>query len=456
MSPTLAPLAPNAPFLAATRALDAVPCTPEAMRELDDAELLELLKHSAEHEMLARSHSAVLAGELARRSAPELGHDGLAQKLGHRTAQKLIQATTGSTSRAASQAVRVGGLAESHPWLARVAAGVADGALSADAADAIRGGLGVPSDEIPASVLARAAEGLILEAVSIDADRLFVRARTVRDELDEAGILDRERAAHEARGLRMQSMRDGTVRILWNLDPIDGSVVAELYDRATSPRRGGPRFVTEEEHSRRIADDPRSTEQLASDVFYQLITSGAEVDPSQLLGRCAPAVRVTVTERQLIARTGHGRVQGSQVAVSLETVERLACAQGTVAVVFDERGQPLDVGREQRLFTARQRTALAERDGGCRWSGCERPPRWTEAHHIRHWVRDSGRTDVADGILLCKHHHLLLHDHHWEVERRGPGGSEYWLIPPPGHPEPAPRRLRSKSAALKELLAGVS
>src|SRR4051812_26937903 len=112
-------------FVAATRALAAVPGFPGALRAVGDDELLELLKHSAEHERLARSHSAAIAGELARRSAPELGHDGLAQKLGHRTPQKLVQATTGSTSRSAAQAVRVGGLAESHPWLAKVAAGLA-------------------------------------------------------------------------------------------------------------------------------------------------------------------------------------------------------------------------------------------------------------------------------------------------------------------------------------------
>lgn len=413
-----------APFLAATEALGAVPCSPESIRALGDIEPLEWLKHSAEHERLARAHSTALAGELARRSAPELGHDGLAQKLGHRTPQKLVQAATGSTSRAAAQAVRIGGLAESHPWLTSV--------------------VGMPSSDIPASVLGDAAERLVAEAGSVDADRLFTRARALRDELDEAGILDRERAARDARGLRLQSMHDGSVRVVWSLDPIDGSVVAELYDRATSPRRGGPRFVTEQEQAQRIADDPRSTEQLASDVFYQLITAGAEVEPSQLLGRGAPAVRVTVTEQQLIARAGHGRLQRSQVPVCIETVERLVCTQGTVAVVFDEQGQPLDVGREQRLFTIRQKIALAERDGGCRWTGCERPPAWSEAHHVEHWARDGGRTDVADGILLCRHHHLLLHDHHREIERRGRGGSEYWLIPPPGHPEPAARQLVSK------------
>jgi hypothetical protein len=436
----------------ATRALEGVQLG--SLDRFSDRELLDLIAQSAQNERLARVHSAVLAGELGRRSAPELGHDGLAQKLGHRTPQKLIQATTGATSRDAAQSVRIGGLAQTHPWLQPIAAAVVDGSVSTDAADAIRAGLGAPNDAVTEELLAAAATKLADAAAAVDADQLFLLARELRDELDAAGITDRERAAREAREFRIQRFRDGSVRIVWRLDPIEGSVVTEVYDRATSPRRGGPRFVSEEDRAQRIADDSRSTEQLASDVFFGLVTAGAEVNPAQLLGRGAPAVRVTITERELVARSGHGRLQGGQLAVSIETVERLACTRGTVAVVFDEHGQPLDVGREQRLFTARQRIALAERDGGCRWTGCERPPSWSEAHHIQHWQRDRGRTDVGDGILLCKHHHLLLHDHHWEIERRGPARAEYWLIPPPGHPDPAPRRLESRSLALKELLAG--
>jgi hypothetical protein len=436
----------------ATRALESIIL--EGLGQLSDGTLLELIGESAQHERLARAHSARLAGELLRRSAPELGHDGLAQKLGHRTPQKLIQATTGSTSRDAAQAVRIGGLAESHPWLGAIATAIADGAVSTDAADAIRAGLGAPGEGVPAPLLADAAVRLAEESASLDADRVFVLARQLRDELDAVGIVDRERAAHEARQFRLQRLRDGSVRIVWQLDPIEGSVLTEVYDRATSPRRGGPRFVTEQDHAQRIADDPRSTEQLASDTFYGLVTAGAEVNPGELLGRGAPAVRVIVTAPTLAGRTGHGRLQGNQGAVSIETVERLACTQGIIPIVFDTHGQPLDVGREHRLFTPRQRIALTERDAGCLWTDCERPPSWCEAHHIQHWARDHGRTDVADGVLLCKHHHLLLHDHHWEIERRGPARSEYWLIPPPGHPDPTPRRLESRSLALKDLLAG--
>ena len=441
-----------AQFAAAARALDEVRV--EGLGGVGDSELLLLIAASARNERVARAHSAVLAGELVRRSAPELGHDGMAQKSGHRTPQKLIQATTGVTSREAAAAVRVGGLAETHPWLGSVARAVADQRVSTDAADSIRGGLGTPSDDVSSGVLAEAAERLLAESADVDADRMFVLAREARDELDAAGIIDRERAARQARELRLQRLRDGSVRIVWHVDPLEGSVLNEIYDRATSPRRGGPRFVSDSERAQRIVDDPRTTEQLASDVFYELVTAGAELQPGRLLGKGAPAVRVTITEQQLIARTGHGRLQRTQQPISIETIERLACTQGTVTVVFDEHGQPLDVGREQRLFTDRQRIALAERDGGCRWTGCERPPSWCEAHHIEHWARDGGRTDVADGMLLCKHHHLLLHDHHWEIERRGPARSEYWLIPPPDHPDSHPRFLARKSLALRDLLTG--
>jgi hypothetical protein len=442
-----------AQFDAAARALGEVRVN-GVVEGASDGELLELVAAAAANERVARAHSALLAGELTRRSAPELGHGGLAQRLGHRTPQRLVQATTGGTSRDAAQAVRVGGLAQTHPWLSSVADAVGIQQISPEAADAIRAGLGMPTGEISAAVLSATAQRLLAEVAGLDADQVFARARELRDEVDAAGILDRERAAHEARSFRLQRTREGVVRVVWQLDPIEGSVLSEVYDRATSPRRGGPRFVTDAERAQRIADDPRSTEQLASDVFFHLVTAGAEVRPDELLGRGAPAVRVTVTEQQLLARTGHGRLQRTQQPVSIETIERLSCSQGTVPVVFDEHGQPLDVGREQRLFTPRQRTALTERDGGCRWPGCERPPLWCEAHHIEHWVRDGGRTDVADGLLLCKHHHLLLHDHHWEIERRGPARAEYWLIPPPGHPEPHPREMPSKSLGLRDLLAG--
>ena len=51
-------------------------------------------------------------------------------------------------------------------------------------------------------------------------------------------------------------------------------------------------------------------------------------------------------------------------------------------------------------------------------------------------------------VLLCRHHHLLVHNNGWAIHRTG---REYWLYPPPGVADP-PVLLESKSRALRRLL----
>lgn len=95
-------------------------------------------------------------------------------------------------------------------------------------------------------------------------------------------------------------------------------------------------------------------------------------------------------------------------------------------MLFDG-SRPLDVARSERLYTWRQRVALAARDGGCLFPECDRPPAWCEAHHIDFWARDGGKTDVARGVLLCRHHHLLMHNNGWEIIE---ASGEYSFLPP--------------------------
>jgi hypothetical protein len=99
--------------------------------------------------------------------------------------------------------------------------------------------------------------------------------------------------------------------------------------------------------------------------------------------------------------TGMALLEESMLAISFGKLDEYLCEGGTIGIIFNERGQVLDAGREQRLFTKTQRSALGVRDGGCRFPGCGKPPSWAEAHHVDYWVRDSGPTDIANGILLC-------------------------------------------------------
>ena len=146
--------------------------------------------------------------------------------------------------------------------------------------------------------------------------------------------------------------------------------------------------------------------------------------------------------------TGHGFIEGNPAPISQETVDRLICTSGTVEVSFDSDWQPLNLGREERVFSQAQRVALAARDGGCMWGDCDKPPSRTEAHHLEQWQRDHGSTDIRVGVLLCPPHHLLLHNQGWQIlEHQG----VYWLRPP-ATVDPGQKliRLRSKSAAAHE------
>ena len=440
---------------AVVAALSAVPHDPAAYVSVDDAALLELARVNAREQQLVTTSAALIAGEIARRSSTQLGSTGLAQRLGHRTPQELVRVTTGSTKREASTAVRVGQLVNEptvQPWLTPVGTAVADHTLSVAAAEAIRNGLGEPTIDVTTDMLRDAAAHLCALAPTVDADRLYQLARERRDAIDEAGIVDRERRQRAQRALRFRRLPDGMSQLNWTLDPESAAVVGELFDRATSPRRGGPRFVNPDDAatSEAVLGDERTTEQLASDVFVDLLRHGAHADSSQLLGTGAPLLRVLVTETTVSSREGHAHIEGQSTPISIDTVERIACSAVVEPIKFDDTGSVINLGREQRLYSKRQRVALAARDGGCRWGDCERPPSWCEAHHTKYWARDRGSTDLDDGILLCRYHHLLIHNNGWEITHTG---GDYFLIPPRSiDPQQRPIPMPTKSAALRELL----
>jgi hypothetical protein len=216
-----------------------------------------------------------------------------------------------------------------------------------------------------------------------------------------------------------------------------------VYDRATSPRRGGPRFADGPlaDQAAAITADERTTAQLASDVFTDVLRHGADADSSTLLGSGAPVVRVIVTKESLETGRGPAWIEGQSEPISIATVERMTCSGGVQQAWFDDNGQALDVGLEQRLFTKKQKIALALRDGGCMFEDCDRPASWTEAHHIAYW-KDKGPTNIANGILLCRYHHLLLHNYGWQIIH---DDHQFWLIPPRSiDPDQRRRLLRPK------------
>jgi hypothetical protein len=106
--------------------------------------------------------------------------------------------------------------------------------------------------------------------------------------------------------------------------------------------------------------------------------------------------------------------------VSAETSRRIACDASVVEVRHGRDGHVLDVGRRRRTIPPAIRRALEVRDRGCRFPGCG--SRFTDAHHVVHWI-DGGGTKLDNLVLLCRHHHRLLHEEGFRLEMNPwPGG----------------------------------
>lgn len=466
-----------------------------------DDELLGALAWVAQPSRELETFIARIAGEVAARSGRELGYSGLAQRGGFITPAAMVQAVSGITRQEAGKLTRVGGLmvqAERAdgadgagpvgatepvggsddpqsepgavstpvcddssgsgepgvglaPWQVLVARAVASGALSVDAAESIRRGLGDVGGTADAGAAERGVERLLANAARVGPDDLYRGARTLRDELEAEGVARHEVDQYERRFLHVWRVEDGMYRVNGLLDAEGGRLVASAVDAVLAPRRGGPRFVDPGEQARRdaVMDDTRTNEQLTADAVVEMVRIAGDADEGRVFGLQRPAVRVVVTEEVLRTRRGAAILEGHDDSVSLATAERHLCDAGSVPIVLDDDGQCVNVGRRSRLFTPKQRIGLAVRDGGCLWPGCDRPPSWCEAHHIDEWLRDHGRTDIADGVLLCRHHHLLLHNNEWRIVREG---ARYGLKPPRAlDPNQTLRPMSSKSPLMRTL-----
>lgn len=384
--------------------------------------------------------------------------------------------------------------AAARPWFGPISDAVASGQLSLSVGDAIRGGLRAGPDgrlllaETPrgpfgardaasATATATATDGaqvetaearaareeallaavcavlpeLIQECARLTPELAFKEARAARDRADAAGVLARSEQMRRQQYFKAWERPDGMVAGSFLLEPENGALVIAIKDQLRHPRRAGVKFRSQAETvaNRAARGDLREIDEFTADGFVDLLRAGVGVDPDKILDDRRPSVTLHVQEESLTRRAagtglGFGIIESSNESVPLESIERELCTGGYIPVLFDEQGQPLNLGRETRLFTRRQRIALAARDGGCMAEGCDRPVSWTEAHHIKHWKRDNGPTDIDDGILLCRHHHLLFHNQGWEIVHDDRG---HWLIPPRTvDPDQTPRLLRSKSA----------
>ena len=234
------------------------------------------------------------------------------------------------------------------------------------------------------SILMGAAETLEPSAM-----RVLIQATWLR--LDPDGVLADDNHAHERRWFECAQTYGGVFVLRGELDAEGGAVVKTAIDALSQGMSRG---------------ETRSGSQRRADALVDLAATQLRCGDHRDVHGQRPHLTVTVHAATLRAGADAQPAELRGVGpIHPESARRIACdavrTVVTVAPPADDsvamagtRVMPLSVGRATRTIPAHIRTALHVRDQGCRFPGCDRPPAWTDGHHIIH-SSDGGPTELA-------------------------------------------------------------
>ncbi|RQX17854.1 HNH endonuclease [Micromonospora ureilytica] len=307
---------------------------------------------------------------------------------------------------------------------------LADGAISQDQARVIADTVDTVSTSADAETADKAVGVLVGWAAQFDPThlrKLGTRildhvAPDIADAAAQAALEAEARRAVRDRHLTLSEQTDGRLRLTGILDAETAGLLRAAIDPLSAP--SGP-------------DDQRSAGQRRHDALADLCRLTLRTTELPEHGGDPAQIVVTTSYDGLTRQLSSGALD-TGLGLTPETVRRLACDATLLPAVLGGTAQVLDVGRQRRLITGPLRRALVLRDRGCAFPGCDRPPRWCDAHHIHHWA-DGGTTSLANAVLLCGHHHRHLHHSDWTVHLGHDGRPEF--VPPAWlDPEQLPRR----------------
>jgi hypothetical protein len=200
------------------------------------------------------------------------------------------------------------------------------------------------------------------------------------------------------RSLRASHTMDNRLVINGDLDADSGEVVLTALRMAEAPDADGEWRTPGERRADALVDLCR---------FFL----GHQTDRPG--GRHRPHVNVVVEADDLYEVRRAKYLNG--IPLSPEVAASVLCDAVMHRTVVDPAGAILDYGRATRTISAPLWSALVVRDQGCRFPGCDREPRWCEAHHVV-WFSEGGETSIWNLALLCSRHHHLLHDKGWKAK----------------------------------------
>ncbi|WP_062460880.1 HNH endonuclease signature motif containing protein [Demequina soli] len=301
------------------------------------------------------------------------------------------------------------------PVAGSLAEALAHGTIAIDAAALIRATLAELFDAVDRAELWEIEKRLVAKAPRMSLYDLRKACWRERATADPAGWREREKRIRARRSLTIGEDAEGMTTFTARLDPLSAAPLLRWLDAQVAEALRSARDAGVQEE--------RTAAQIRVDALATLASHGLSCDSPG--SGAKTTVLVTIDRAALESELGLGSCDGIGVPVTAATVRQLAVDAEILPAVCGGESEVLDFGRARRLFTRAQQRALSVRDGGCAW--CTAPISWVDTHHIDHWVRHGGCTDLCNGVLLCRSCHLRLHDTGWEVEIHG---GNVWFRPP--------------------------
>jgi hypothetical protein len=247
-------------------------------------------------------------------------------------------------------------------------------------------------------------EGRLLEqARESSPGKFHYICRHFRHAADPKGYAAEQAEQVENRSLHLSMWEDGSYILNGYLDAVGGAAVRTALEPLA--RKSGE-------------DDTRERDRRLADALVELAEGSMQ----------RPQIQVTSSVETLLGLAGAPAAEMDfALPISSKTVERFACDSGITRVLLGSESTVIDVGRSKRTVSGPARRALNARDGNCRWPGCDRPAKWSAAHHVVHWIQ-GGSTDLDNLILLCHRHHWMVHEGRWQIVQSDDG--RMLTIPP--------------------------
>jgi hypothetical protein len=243
---------------------------------------------------------------------------------------------------------------------------------------------------------ARVEETLVAAASTLPVRELRGALAYWREAVDRRGVADDAGRRRELRRLHVSPSLDGMVRVDGDLDPETGQVVITALRAVIGASIGG-------------TPDRRTAPQRRADALGEICHQWMDGANRPSVAGERPHLTVTIDLGTLERRAGRRCELDDAGRILPEDARRIACDASVSRVITSGPSSPVEVGRRTPVVPAAVRRAVAVRDGGCRFPGCDRPPSWSDAHHVVHWA-EGGPTALDNLVLLCRPHHRMVHE----------------------------------------------